>query len=203
MTFQLFESPTSPFVRKVNVVIAELGLSDQVERVAAAGTPMAPGTMPVAHNPLGKIPTLARPEGPALFDSRVICRYLDAHAGGALYPATRLWEVLTLEAMADGMLDAAVSMIYEARCRPEEKRFPDWVEAQWAKVARGLDAAEATWLPHLAGKVDAGQIALGCALGYLDFRFADRDWRHGRPGLAAWFAEFGQRPAMLETAPVG
>ena len=200
---RLFHSPTSPFVRKVVVVIHEGGLADRVELVPATGNPLAPGSMPVAWNPLGKVPALERDDGAALYDSRVICRYLDAAAGAGLYPdGPRLWETLTLEATADGMLDAAVLMVYEARLRPEESRFAPWVEAQWSKVARSLDTIEARWMAHLAGPLDMGQIAVGCALGYLDFRHADRDWRAGRPALAAWEARLSARPSMQATRPV-
>lgn len=199
---RLFHSPTSPFVRKVTVLLHEAGLADRVELVPAGGNPLAPGSLPLAWNPLGKIPTLERDDGPALYDSRVICRYLDALAGAGLYPgAPRLWEALTLEATADGMMEAAVLMAYEARLRPEELRHAPWVEAQWTKVARALDAIEARWMAHLAGPLDMGQIAVGCALGYLDFRQAARDWRVGRPALAAWEAGFAARPSMLATRP--
>jgi glutathione S-transferase len=199
---RLFHSPTSPFVRKVMVLMHEAGLVDRVELVPAGGNPLQPGTMPLARNPLGKVPTLERDDGPALYDSRVICRYLDATAGAGLYPEPpRLWEVLTLEATADGMMDAAVLMVYGARLRPAELAFAPWAEGQWAKVGRALDALEARWLAHLAGPVDMGQIALGCALGYLDFRHAERGWRDGRPGLAAWEAGLAARPSMQATQP--
>ena len=158
----------------------------------AGGTALDPGSIPLALNPLGKIPCLERPDGPALYDSRVICRYLDDLAGGRLYPGEpRLWETLTLEATADGIAEAMLAIVYEARLRPEEHRRAEIVEAQWAKVARALDAIEARWMAYLAGPFDAGQAALGCALGYLDLRGADRDWRAGRPGLAAWEARVG------------
>jgi glutathione S-transferase len=199
---RLYHSPTSPFVRKVVVTLHETGLLDKVELVPAAGTPVEPGTLPLARNPLGKIPTLERDDGPALYDSRVITRYLDDLAGGRLYPAApRLWETLTLEATADGLMEAAVLVGYEARTRPEERRHVPWVEAQWDKIARGLDAVEARWMSHLAGPLDAGQIGIGCALGYLDFRLADRGWRDGRPALAGWEARFAERPAMQATRP--
>ncbi len=199
---RLFTSPTSPFARKVSVILHETGLLPGVELVAASGTPVAPGTMPVSHNPLGKLPVLEREDGPALYDSRVICRYLDQVADAGLYPeAPRLWETLTLEATGDGMMDAALLMVYEERVRPEDLRFPDWVEGQWGKLVRALDALEDRWIAHLAGPLDAGQIAVGCALGYLDFRLAARDWRAGRPALAAWEARFAARPAMAATRP--
>ncbi|MCE6961134.1 glutathione S-transferase [Cereibacter sphaeroides] len=200
---RLYASPTSPFVRKVDVVLHETGLLDRVERVPAGGTPVDPGSLPLALNPLGKIPVLGRDEGPALYDSRVICRYLDSLASAGLYPQPpRLWDALTLEATADGMLEAAVLMVYEVRTRPEEKRHEPWVEGQWNKIARALDAVEARWLSQLRGPLDIGQIAMGCALAYLDFRHGTRDWRKGRTGLAEWEAGFSARPSMMATVPV-
>jgi len=199
---RLFCSPTSPYVRKVMVVLHETGQTGRVELVRAAGSPVAPGSLPVAQNPLGKIPVLERPDGPALFDSRVICRYLDDLAGGRLYPPKpRLWETLTLEATADGMIDAAVLILYENRLRAPEAQNDAWRDGQWLKIDRALDALEARWMANLAGPVEIGQIALGCVLGYLDFRFADRGWRDGHPALAAWEARFAERPSMLATRP--
>lgn len=98
-------------------------------------------------------------------------------------------------------MDAAVLMVYEHRCRPEAAQSPAWVEAQWSRITRALDAVEARWTSHLAGKLTIAQIALGAGLGYLDFRHGDRDWRAGRPALAAWESQFATRPAMRETAP--
>lgn len=199
---RLYHNSSSPFVRKVMVLLHETGLLDRVQLVPSAGTPLVPATLPVAQNPIGKVPALERPDGPTLYDSRVICRYLDDLAGGRVYPGTpRLWETLTLEATADGILDAAVLMVYEGRVRPENLRFPDWVEAQWAKIARALDALEGRWMAHLAGPLDMGQIGVACALGYLDFRHPGRDWRAGRPALAAWQAGFGERTSMVATRP--
>ena len=199
---KLFHSPASPYVRKVTVVLHETGQEGAVALVPAMGTALDAGTMPVAHNPLGKLPTLERDNGTALYDSRVICRFLDERAGGGLYPpAPTLWETLTLEATADGILDAAILIVYEHRLRPPEGVNEAIIEAQWTKIARALDALEGRWLSHLAGPIDMGQIALGCALGYLDFRLEARDWRRGRDGLAAWMAQFADRPAMRATAP--
>ena len=201
--FEVFSSPATPFGRKVLVAAAEMGFSDRVKVTMASGTAVDPGTMPVAQNPLGKIPVLIRPDGGALYDSRVICRYLDQVSGAGLYPeGAALWDVLVLESLADGMLDAALLVVYESRIRPEALHFPPWVEGQWSKVSRALDAVEAEWLSHLQGKPDMAQIALGCALGYLDFRLSARGWRNGHPGLAAWFEGFAQRPSMVATAPV-
>ena len=198
---QLFHNTRSPYVRKVMVTLIETGQQDEVELIEASGTPLDRDRPPFAHNPLGKVPTLLRGDGPALFDSRVICRFLDARARAGLYPETRLWEVLTLEALADGILDAAVTMTYEERCRPEGARSADWVESQWAKVAGALDALDARWISHLAGRLDIGQIGVGCALGYLDFRHGARGWRTGRSALAEWQRAFAARPSMTATAP--
>ena len=199
---RLYHSQTSPYVRKVMVLLHETGQLGDVALIHATGTPVDTGSMPLALNPLGKIPALERADGPALYDSRVICRFLDDRARGALYPkGERLWDTLTLEATADGILDAAILMVYEWRVRPEDKRMPDWVEGQWAKVARALDALDQRWLSHLNGPLDMGQVAVGCALGYLDFRHGDRNWRDGRPGLAAWAAIFAARPSMMTTQP--
>jgi glutathione S-transferase len=201
---RLHTSPTTPFGRKAMVLILETGQQGDIEIAQAAGTPLDASKMPVAQNPLGKIPALERDNGPALYDSRVICRYLDDRAGGKLYPAKpRLWETLTLEATADGILEAAILMVYEARLRPEAIRFEDWVEGQWGKIARALDAIEARWMAHLNGPLDMGQIAIGCALSYLDFRHGARNWRAGRPSLADWYAAFATRDSMKTTEPQG
>lgn len=199
---RLIGSPASPFVRKVRVVLHETRLWDEVEEETIVTTPIAPAGSAKAAHALGKIPALVRPDGCTLYDSRVITRYLDARAGARLYPDSHLWETLTLEATGDGIMEAAVLMVYEARCRPEAARDTTWVEAQWGKVENALDALTARWMSHLAGPVDAGGIAVGCALGYLDFRHPDRQWRKGRDGLDDWFAAFDERPAMVATRPV-
>jgi glutathione S-transferase len=200
----LHYSATSPYVRKVMILLRETGQTDAVTLAPAMGTPVDPGSMPLGANPLGKIPALERPEGCTLYDSRVITRYLAdlATEGPALYPeGARLWEVLTLEATADGILDAAILMRYETALRAEAMQSTDWIEGQWGKVTRSLDALEARWMAHLAGPLCMGQIATGCALGYLDFRHGARNWREGRPALAAWYEAFSQTPSMQETVP--
>ncbi|MFN6926113.1 MAG: glutathione S-transferase [Tabrizicola sp.] len=199
---RLYHAPASPFVRKVMVLLHEANAADRVEIVPVSGSPLDPGSLPVDRNPLGKIPALERPDGPTLYDSRVICRYLDDLLDARLYPrAPHLWDTLVLEATADGIAEAAVLMRYEEHVRPAESRSPRWVEAQWAKIDRSLGALEERWMSHLRGPLDMGQIALGCALGYLDFRHAGREWRAARPALAAWWAGFSARPAMQATAP--
>lgn len=196
---QLFHSPASPYVRKV-MVIAHL-TGQTIDTVPATLSPVQRNMDVVAKNPLGKVPTALTDDGP-LYDSRVICQYLDAqHTGAPLYPAAgpARWTALRREALADGMLDAALLARYEGFLRPEDKRWPEWQQGQMDKVAASLDALE----DEAAGftGLDAGLIAVGCALGYLDFRFAALDWRASCPLLAAWFAEFSQIAAMRDTAP--
>lgn len=200
---KLISSPASPFVRKVRVVLHETGLADQVEERVVATTPLATAPEVAAANPMGKIPALIRDDGPSIYDSRVITRYLDSKAGGGLYPESRIWEVLTLEATADGIMDAAVSITYEGRLRPQNMQSEDWKEAQWAKIARSLDALGKLWMSHLSGPLDAGQIGVGCALGYLDFRHDARGWRKGRGALDDWYAAFAERPSMKASRPEG
>jgi glutathione S-transferase len=200
MSMELLGSPASPFVRKVCVMIAEAGIVD-VPLVQVAASPLGGEDRLNAANPLGKIPALTRPDGPTLYDSRVITRYLDAQYSAGFYPEARLWDVLTIEATADGIMDAAVNLTYEKRFRAPEIQFAQWMDGQWTKIARALDALEGLWLSHLNGPLDMGQIAVGSALGYLDFRHDDRGWRNGRGGLAAWYAAFANRPTMQATQP--
>ncbi len=198
---QLIFSPASPFVRKVRVTLIETNQADDVELVRVATTALNTAPEAAAANPLGKIPALVRPDGPAIYDSRVICRYLTARAGADLYPEDRLWDVLTLEATGDGILESAVSMVYEKRLRPAEMVFDEWIDSQWGKVSGALDVLNTRWMSHLYGPFDMGQIAIGCALGYLDFRHDERDWRYGRDALAAWHKAFSERKSIMETIP--
>ena len=198
---KLLISPLSPFVRKVRVLVREAGAEGLVEEVTVATTPLVSDPVVLAHNPTGRIPVLVRDDAPALVDSRVICRFLDDLFRAGLYPAKRLWEVLTLEALADSMADASIAMAYEVRMRPEGERSQAWIEAQWLKLARGLDALEARWLSHLAGPLDMGQVAVACTLGHVDMRHGARDWRAGRPGLAAFAERIGARPSLAATVP--
>ena len=200
MSMELLGSPASPFVRKVCVMIAEAGIAD-VPLVQVTASPLGGEDRLNAANPLGKIPALIRPDAPTLYDSRVITRFLDAQYGAGFYPEARLWDVLTIEATADGIMDAAVGLTYERRFRPAEIQFAQWMDGQWTKIARALDVLEGQWLSHLNGPLDMGQIAVGSALGYLDFRHDDSGWRNGRDALAAWYAAFATRPAMQATQP--
>lgn len=200
---QLLQSPASPFVRKVKVTLHETGQLDDVEMVDVTASPMTPDPALISANPLGKIPALMRVDGPTLYDSRVICRFLDARAQAGLYPENRIWDTLTLEATGDAIMEAAVLIIYEERFRPAEKVSMDWIEGQWAKVSRALDALGTRWMSHLHGRLDMGHLAVGCALGYLDFRHEARSWRTGRDALSDWYADFAKRESMIATTPSG
>ncbi len=197
---KLIFSGTSPFVRKVSVMLLETGLDGRVDKETVAITPMNPGDVVPSANPLGKVPCLITDDG-ALFDSRVITRYLDTlHKGAKLYPeGEALWPVLTTEAMADGMLDAAVLMIYERLLRTDEQKSPEWVEAQWLKISRALAHLEAN--VAALDELSMASISVACALGYLDFRHDDRQWRALAPKLAAWEAAFATRASMQATMP--
>jgi glutathione S-transferase len=201
---KLYHSPTSPFVRKVRVAAAELGLAD---RMALETTHVSPVERNRAYadavNPLRKIPALVTDDGQVIVDSAVICDYLDALAGGGrIIPAggPARWQVLTAHMVADGMCDAAVLLRYETVARPEANRWPTWIDDQWDRVQTGLAWFEAR---PPAGQLDLGSIALGCTLGYLDFRYADRPWRDQHPKLATWFKAVSARPSFAETVPVG
>lgn len=199
---KLIYSPASPFVRKVMVLLHETGQIDDVETVEVMTTALAPAPEARANNPLAKLPSLVRPDGPTLYDSRVICAFLDDRANAGMYPTgSSRWDTLILEATADGIMEAALLMVYEKRLRPEELWSEDWMNSQWSKVEGALDALNSRWMAHLAGTVDMGHLAVGCALGYLDFRLSDQNWRKGRDALAAWYAEFESRPSMQATRP--
>lgn len=199
---KLFHSPASPFVRKVNVLLNELGKTDAVELLEIQTTAFASDANLIASNPLGKIPALTRPDGVTLYDSRVICAYLNDLFKGDLYPTGgRRWETLALEATGDGIMECAVSMTYEVRLRPEAQQSQEWMEAQWAKAARAIAVLNTRWMSHLAGPVDMGQISVAAALSYVDFRHGARDWRNGHEALAKWHAAFESRASMQATLP--
>lgn len=198
---KLITSPPSPYARKVRVLLRETDMLDQVEEVNVSTTPLASDPTILAANPTGKIPALLRDDGPAIYDSRVITRYLDDLAGGNLYPQSRIWEVLTLEATAGAIMDAAIGMTYEMRFRAPEQQSPEWLDAQWGKASRAVSAINTRWMSHLSGPLNMGQIAVACALSYLDLRHDARNWRDGNITLAAWHADWVQRDSMVTTAP--
>ena len=182
------------------VLLHEADLLGKVAVELVAGTPLDPGSLPVAHNPLGKIPVLVLGDGTAVYDSRVISRFLDDQFGLGIYPkGAALWPALAREAAIDGIIESAVSMAYEVRLRPENLRFDGWLTAQWAKVTRALDMFEAA---PPTGEIDMEHIALACALAYLDFRHSARGWRNGRPRLAAWQGLMAGRESMRSTQPI-
>ena len=200
---KLLYSPASPYARKVLVLAHETGLIDRIAVTAATASPTGSAAEVAAHNPLGKIPALVLEDGTALYDSRVICEYLDGLSDGPhLFPAgAARWDALTRQALADGLLDAALLTRYERVLRPEERRWDAWDAGQIGKITAALDRFEALAadLPAL----DIGTVAMACALGYLDLRFSDLAWRNGRPALAAWFAVVERAPAMAATVPKG
>lgn len=201
---KLYHSPASPFVRKVVVLLHEMEAFDAVELATVTTTALVSDASLKAANPLARLPALERPEGVTLYDSRVITAYLDDLYDGGMYPTgSARWETLTLEATGDGIMDSAVSMIYEIRLRDEAQQSPAWIEAQWGKVARGLDALNTRWMSHLSGSIGMGHISVACALGYLDFRHGARDWRLGRDALAGWYDKFSKRASMKATDPNG
>ena len=193
----LRSSPASPFGRKVKLAAAVLGVTLSV---VEADT-MSPTDSLRRENPLGKIPTLVMEDGTTLFDSRVIVAYLDAVAGGGrIIPAeiAPRFAALRLEALADGIADAALLQVYEGRWREEPRRDATWTDHQAGKVSRGLAALEAA---PPEGPVTVGHIALACALGYLDLRFAG-GWRDTHPALVAWLDGFAAAVPAFETTRV-
>ncbi len=195
-------SASSPFVRKCMVVAHELGLAGKIEKLPSAASPVNCDAVISAVNPLGQVPTFFTDGGQPIYDSRVICEYLNDLGQGSIFPAAsqQRWLVLTEHSLADGILDAALLARYETAVRPAEFQWDGWKEGQMGKITRALGYFEGV-IKQRAGQLDIGTITLGCALSYLDFRFADYGWRNARPELAAWFADFDQRPSMQATAP--
>jgi glutathione S-transferase len=196
----LRSSAASPYGRKVKIAAALLGLKDRISIVMA--DTQDPADSLRTENPLGKIPALILDDGTVLFDSRVIVDYLDFMAGGdrIIPPAPARFDTLRLQALADGIIDAAILRVYEGRFRAPEKHEPKWLEHQTGKVERALASIEAKPLPSITSTPDIGTIALACALGYLDFRAPD--WRAGHPVLAEWVDDFERAvPAFAETHP--
>lgn len=201
---KLWYSPASPFVRKCMIVAHERDIADQIELLEAAANVVNPDKRIVQSNPTGKIPTMVLDDGSVLFDSRVICAYLDSiHDGKKLMPRSgvKRFEIMTLEALGDGIMDAAVNNRYEMALRPAEFRWQAWSDGQMGKVNAALDQIEEKWLKSLGRVPNMGSIAVAAALGYLDFRYPDLDWRKGRKGLARWFKRFSQRPSFEASRP--
>ncbi|MDB4994790.1 MAG: Glutathione S-transferase domain protein [Myxococcaceae bacterium] len=205
---KLYYTPTSPFVRKVLVAAHELGLAGRIETVTLRPTPMKASPELSNVNPLSKIPAMVTDLGTTLFDSRVICEYLDTlHAGRKLVPESgpRRFDVLRTQALADGVLDASILVFYERAHRPENLHWDPWLDGQAEKARQGIDAlarevrALGNDVPD--DSVDLAQIAVACTLGWLELRKPLGDLRPGRQELFAWYDRFRGRPSMKHTEP--
>lgn len=196
---KLYTNPASPFARKCRVIAYELSLALEEINVNARDDDSLR-----AINPLKKIPALVLDDGSTLFDSPVICEYLNEVGGGKFFPGLSVWrptsgrwKALGLQALGDGIMDAAVACRYEST-QPEERRNADHIARYMATVKAGVDALERVTFSEPPA---IGEVTVGCALGYLDFRYGDLGWRQTHPRLAEWFARFSQYPSMLATAP--
>lgn len=196
-------SPRSPFVRKVMVAAYEKGLSDQIERVRNPVAMTVPNAELMRVNPLSKLPTMVLPDGLVLQDSGVICAYLDTLAGSAtVFPDGdgAHWFRLSRHALAGGLLDLLV-LLRNERERPDGTRSQAHIDAFEIKKVATLQEIE-SWPPEPCGQtIDIVQITVGCLLGYLDFRYADDNWRIAYPALAAWYKTFASRPSAIATEP--
>ncbi len=197
---KLLFSPFSPYVRKCLVTANELGLDGRISLLASAANPVNRDQTIIPHNPLGKVPTFFTDDGESLYDSRVICEYLNDLAKGKIFPAAGMarWRALTLQSLGDGILDAAILARYEVFLRPEPLRWEDWSLGQRDKIRTSFAHLNAN-PSMLSAEVTIGNIAVGCALWYLDLRFADFGWRETYPEVAKWYAAFSQRPSMKMT----
>ena len=196
---KLYFSHASPYARKVRMTALEVGLLDKTTLEVTDAWSATRGLPD--DNPLCKVPTLVLDDGSALFDSPVICEYLDHLGGGSLFPPAgpARWQALRLQALGDGLCDAAVSRRLEGM-RPENLRSEAWIARQTTAMVRACDTLEA-WAGELSGPVTIGTLAVATALGYLDLRFAEDGWRTNRPKLAAWFEAASQRPSFQATKP--
>lgn len=201
---ELWFNTGSPFARKVRILVREKGLLTQISERLTNVSPIVVNQDLAQHNPLIKIPMLVLDNGETLFDSRVICEYLDdlRLSDKALPVSGSLrFAALRRQALADGICDAAVLCRYEQAVRPENLQWTAWIDGQMCKITGALAALERE-AEHWSEDLDIGQIAVVAALGYLDFRFRKMDWRTGHPHLAAWSARMAGRPSVLATAPM-
>ena len=198
---KLVYSPPSPFVRKVTTLIHHADLNDRIELINVKTTALSVAEEARAANPLEKIPIMILEDGNAIFDSRVITRYLNDFAGSNLYPQDNIYDILTLEALADGIMESAVSITYESKLRPQNEQSPSWMEAQWSKVLHAVKALDDGEFKAMDSGMNMGQIAVACALGYLDFRHDARQWRSGHSNLASWNDKMMKLPALIKTIP--
>ena len=200
---KLIFAAASPFARKVRILIKELQLEETVLlQDAGAVTPVSNNDELNLLNPLGMLPVLELDNGDSLYDSPVICEYLNHIANGPFYPADtdRRFRTLRLQALGDGILDLSVAMRYETAMRPENLQWQTWLDFQQEKVQRGLDTLE-TLCDQFEATPLIGEITSACVLGYRDFRFADIDWRSGRPALTNWYEQMMGRNSIAATIP--
>jgi glutathione S-transferase len=200
---KLYYSPTSPYVRKVTVLALETGLDAKIERLPSPTTPVDQNAEVARANPVAKVPTLVTEDGLHLFDSRVICEYLDGlHDRAKFFPASgkARWVALREQALGDGLLDAALLVRYEGFLRPEDKRWSSWADGQMKKVHGALTEIEKL-SPGFGDRVDIGTVTLACALGYMDFRYAEMGWRQQYPQTAAFADRMFARPSFRATMP--
>ncbi len=201
---KLFYSPASPYVRKVLVTAWERDVHDKIELLPISTHPLHPDPELLAVNPTGQLPCALTPSGAALFDSRVITQYVDqlTTGGESVYSGTDRFAILTLEALADAMLDASLLCYAENVWRPKELYWHQWHCSHMQKINSGLYDLEYKWLRHLdSPHFHAGAIAIACLLGYLDYHFPHKDWRTYHPKLAAWFTHISERPSLQRTLP--
>ncbi len=199
---KLIGSHTSPYTRKVRIVLAE----KKIEYDFVVDSPWANDSKVPDYNPLGKIPVLVLDDDTALFDSRVIVEYIDnVTPNNKLFPAPNREriEVKRWEALADGLCDAAVAALLE-RKRPAGEQSADWVERQFAKVKRALafmseELDEKSFC--MGTHISMADLALGTALGYLNFRFPEIAWQADHPNLSKLYDKLMQRPAFADTIP--
>ena len=201
---KLYWSSRSPFVRKVMVFAHEVGLAGRLELDRTLASMTRPNRELMQVNPIGKIPTLITDDGTALYDSTVICEYLDSlHDGPRLFPQepARRWQALRWYALGDNMLDNLVLWRNE-RLRPPAQQSPETLSAFDAKIRSAAAALDAEAAALGDAPVTIGHVAIGVALGYIDFRFPELAWREGNPHIAAWYETFAQRPSIRNTTPV-
>ena len=200
-TMKLHWSPKSPYVRKVMVCARELGLVDRLDLVRSVAAMLKPNPAIMADNPLSKIPTLVREDGSTLFDSVVICEYLNDLAGGTLFPqqGEAKWQALRWHAFGDGLLDALILWRNE---REREVPLQPLLDAFELKTRASLKLLDAEAQALDAAPLSIGTITIGCALGYMDYRFGPFGWRDQVPHLAAWYATLSQRPSFQSTEAV-
>lgn len=198
---QLHWSPKSPFVRKVMICIHELGIDHEIGRIRSVAAMLKPNATLMQDNPLSKIPTLVLDDGSSLFDSVVICEFLNDHAKGKLFPAVGpdKWQALRWHALGNGLMDALILWRNE---REREVPLPTLMQAFEHKVGATLELLEVQVPELTAAPMSIGTVTLACALGYLDYRFDELGWRQRAPALAAWFAVWQQRPSFVLTEPV-